>query len=45
ARWIHFSSAQLGWAIIGNYRLVRTTDGGLHWTAAGPPRRRGRKHG
>ena len=38
ARWIHFSSAQLGWAILENYRLVRTTDGGRHWTSAGPPK-------
>jgi photosystem II stability/assembly factor-like uncharacterized protein len=39
-----FTSPRLGWAIvhaklpgvIGNETLIRTTDGGLHWTVSGP---------
>jgi photosystem II stability/assembly factor-like uncharacterized protein len=40
---IVFSSSRIGWAILGPHfegeygsSLVRTTDGGLHWTPAGP---------
>ena len=45
---IVFSSSRIGWALLGPHygdyatSLVRTTDGGLHWTSAGPrlPRHR-----
>jgi photosystem II stability/assembly factor-like uncharacterized protein len=51
-RWIigsiDFTSARVGWAIFDGPRqsyLMRTTDGGHHWTPAGPKARLREKHG
>lgn len=46
AAWIAkvaFSSRRIGWAILDRH-LFRTTDGGLHWKAAGPRKPKPRKH-
>jgi photosystem II stability/assembly factor-like uncharacterized protein len=40
---IDFTSPGVGWAIFDGLRssvLMRTTDGGVHWRSAGPPRQR-----
>jgi len=46
---IVFTSSRIGWAVMPVGRpsrtLFRTTDGGKHWTPAGPPKPKARKHG
>jgi photosystem II stability/assembly factor-like uncharacterized protein len=51
ARWIigaiDFTSARVGWAVFDGPKqtvLMRTTDGGLHWTPAGPRAQKRHKH-
>jgi photosystem II stability/assembly factor-like uncharacterized protein len=51
-RWVigalDFTSARTGWAIFDGPRqsvLMRTTDGGVHWTPAGPRRARHARNG
>lgn len=42
---IDFTSARVGWAVFSGPSqsdLMRTTDGGVHWTPAGPPSAPGR---
>jgi photosystem II stability/assembly factor-like uncharacterized protein len=52
---ISFTSPRVGWAVFQSYRppaappsprsvLMRTTDGGVHWTPAGPRRPTEHKH-
>jgi photosystem II stability/assembly factor-like uncharacterized protein len=44
---IHFVTARLGWALGGprGRALLRTTDGGRHWTQAGPLKPKAQPHG
>jgi photosystem II stability/assembly factor-like uncharacterized protein len=52
---ISFTTPRVGWAVFQSYRppaapyspfsvLMRTTDGGVHWTAAGPRRPKPHQH-